>query len=85
MLLHLGSDIAVQTACIIAILDKKSFEHNVMNKKFFENMKENYGIRSVTEDEIKSYVIYQKDEKISIFGSHISSTTLMKRAAKFEL
>lgn len=90
MFLHLGKDLVVPIKEIIAIIDTKSALESEDTRNFLQIAREEEFIYNVSEEKIKSYVITEKVEKdkksISkirksvIYGSNISSTTLLKRA-----
>lgn len=90
MFLHLGKDLVIPIKEIIAIIDAKSALESEDTRNFLQIAREEEFIYNVSEEKIKSYVITEKIEKdkksISkirksvIYGSNISSTTLLKRA-----
>lgn len=89
MFLHLGNDVVIPLKDIIAIIDAKSV-NSKYTKEFIKICDEEGFIENVTDDNIKSYIITEKIEKDSksrddvrvsiIYGSNISSTTLLKRS-----
>ena len=89
MFLHLGKDFVIPLKDIIAIIDSDSRLNSKDTLEFIKIAQEEGFIKPIVEDEIKSYVIPEKMEKDKkngsivrnsiIYGTNISSTTLLKR------
>ncbi len=80
MFLHLGSDVVVNVADIIAILDLDVTSTSRITREFLAEAEEEGFIVNVSEDLPKSFVITEIDKKSRVFVSPISTATLLKRA-----
>lgn len=80
MFLHIGGDVVVLLKEIIAIFDLESALHSDSTKEFLKIAEEEGFIRRISEEEPRSFIITEKDNKSIIYFSPISSVTLYKRA-----
>jgi extracellular matrix regulatory protein B len=75
MFIHIGGDIVVRSAEVVAIIDHNMTASKWM-RKFLENKEERHQLISVSKEDTKSFVI----TKDKIYCSPISSLTLKRRA-----
>ncbi|WP_352418583.1 extracellular matrix regulator RemB [Proteiniborus sp.] len=90
MFLHIGKDLVIPLKELIAIIDAESALKLEDTKNFLKVAGEEGFIYDISEGKIKSYIITEKVDKDKdnfsevrksvIYGSNISSTTLLKRA-----
>ena len=79
MILHIGGEVVVESARLVAILDEKSVKGSAYMHKFIQEAKKRGEIRCVSGGQCRSYVILDD----AIYASPISSDTLMARANIF--
>ena len=82
MYVHIGKDIVINSDNIVAILDIESLEKKKNLEEVLQNLKISDKIVDVSENNKKSLIIIQKEEKNLGYITNISSTTLAKRAGK---
>ncbi len=80
MFLHLGSDVVVNMADVIAILDLDVTSTSKITREFLSVAEDEGFVVNVSDDLPKSFVITEIDKKSRVFVSPISSATLLKRA-----
>jgi len=80
MFLHLGSDVVVNMADVIAILDLDVTSTSKITREFLAIAEDEGFVVNVSEDLPKSFVITEIDKKSRVFVSPISTATLLKRA-----
>ncbi len=80
MFLHLGSDVVVNMADIIAILDLDVTSTSKITREFLAVAEDEGFVVNVSDDLPKSFVITEIDKKSRVFVSPISTATLLKRA-----
>lgn len=80
MFLHIGGDVVIPLASVIAILDIDTTTISKDTKDFLKVAEEEGFIQSISEDLPKSFVITETDKKSKIYLSPISSITLQKRS-----
>ncbi|MBQ4517258.1 MAG: DUF370 domain-containing protein [Clostridia bacterium] len=80
MFLHLGSDVVVNMADVIAILDLDVTSTSKITREFLAVAEDEGFVVNVPGDLPKSFVITEIDKKSRVFVSPISSATLLKRA-----
>ena len=80
MFLHLGSDVVVNMADVIAILDLDVTSTSKITSEFLAIAEDEGFVVNVSEDLPKSFVITEIDKKSRVFVSPISTATLLKRA-----
>ena len=80
MFLHLGSDVVVNMADVIAILDLDVTSTSKITREFLAVAEDEGFVVNVSEDLPKSFVITEIDKKSRVFVSPISTATLIKRA-----
>lgn len=81
MFIHLGGDIVIPLKEVITIMDIKSTNYSNISKEFIKIAEEEDFIRKISEDEAKSFILSERENKTIIYLSPISSTTLQKRAS----
>ncbi len=80
MFLHLGSDVVVNMADVIAILDLDVTSTSKITREFLAVAEDEGFVVNVPGDLPKSFVITEIDKKSRVFVSPISTATLLKRA-----
>ncbi|MDF2590629.1 MAG: hypothetical protein K0S75_95 [Clostridia bacterium] len=80
MFIHLGGDIVISIKDVISIMDIESSNLSNTTKEFLSIADDEGFIRKISEDEPKSFILTEKDNKTIIYLSPISSVTLLKRA-----
>ncbi|MBE7048539.1 MAG: DUF370 domain-containing protein [Ruminococcaceae bacterium] len=80
MFLHLGSDVVVNMADVIAILDLDVTSTSGITREFLAVAEDEGFVVNVSEDLPKSFIITEIDKKSRVFVSPISTATLLKRA-----
>ena len=78
MVLHLGGDVVIPMKDVIGIFDLETSEDSQTNKEFLEIVKEEGFVRVLSEDAPKTFVLTECNNKIKIYLSPISSSTLKK-------
>ncbi|WP_026895531.1 extracellular matrix regulator RemB [Clostridiisalibacter paucivorans] len=94
MFLHLGKNTVIPLKDIIAIIDAQSSFQSKDTRDFIKICMEEGFVENISDDKVETYIItesVQKDKstgeeirKSKIYSSHISSTTLFKRAEFIE-
>ena len=82
MYVHIGKDIVIDSENIIAILDIESLEKRKKLEEVLQNLKISDNIIDVSDNNKKSLIILEKNNKIIGYITNISSSTLAKRASK---
>ncbi|NLM42576.1 MAG: DUF370 domain-containing protein [Clostridiales bacterium] len=80
MFIHLGGDVVVPAKDIIAIMDVKSSGISHKTKEFLKTADDEGFIVKISQDEPKSFILTERDNKTVIYLSPISSVTLFKRS-----
>lgn len=81
MFIHLGGDVVISINDVISIMDVESSNLSNTTKEFLSIADDEGFIRKISEDEPKSFILTEKDNKTIIYLSPISSVTLLKRAS----
>jgi extracellular matrix regulatory protein B len=84
MFIHLGGDIVISIKDVISIMDLESSNLSNTTKEFLSIAEDEGFIRKISEDDPKSFILTEKDNKTIIYLSPISSVTLLKRASFIE-
>jgi extracellular matrix regulatory protein B len=84
MFIHLGGDIVISINDVISIMDVESSNLSNTTKEFLSIAEDEGLIRKISEDDPKSFILTEKDNKTIIYLSPISSVTLLKRASFIE-
>jgi extracellular matrix regulatory protein B len=84
MFIHLGGDIVISINDVISIMDVESSNLSNTTKEFLSIAEDEGFIRKISEDDPKSFILTEKDNKTIIYLSPISSVTLLKRASFIE-
>lgn len=79
MYLFLGNDTVVSTKNIIGIFDLDNTTVSKFTRNYLKNHQQNNNIIEVSKDLPKSFVVEVINNKINIYLSQISSSTLYKR------
>ena len=82
MYVHIGKDTVIKSENIIAILDVESIEKKKKLENILQNLKISDNIIDVSDNNKKSLIILEKNNKIIGYITNISSSTLAKRASK---
>ncbi len=82
MYVHIGKDVVINSNNIISILDIESLEKNKKLENVLQNLKISDNIIDVSDNNKKSLIILEKNNKIIGYITNISSSTLAKRASK---
>lgn len=80
MYLHLGQDVVVNTNDVISILDMDNTTVSKITKEFLKGSEEEGFVVNVSEELPKSYVLCERNGRVCVYISPISSSTLLKRA-----
>jgi hypothetical protein len=80
MFIHLGGDIVMPMKDVISIMDIEACSKSGITKEFLKTAEDEGFVRRISEDEPKSFILSEKDNKTIIYLSPISSITLYKRA-----
>jgi hypothetical protein len=81
MFIHLGGDIVISINDVISIMDVESSNLSNTTKEFLSIAEDEGFIRKISDDDPKSFILTEKDNKTIIYLSPISSVTLLKRAS----
>lgn len=82
MYVHIGKETIINTENIIAILDVESLEKKKTLEEVLQNLKISDNIIDVSEENRKTLIIVNKNNKNYGYITNISTTTLGKRAGK---
>ena len=82
MYVHIGKETIINTEDIIVILDIESLEKKKNLEEVLQNLKISDNIIDVSEENRKSLIIVNKNNKNVGYITNISTTTLGKRAEK---
>lgn len=80
MFIHLGGDTVISLKDVISIMDIESSNLSNTTKEFLSIAEDEGFIQKISEDEPKSFILTEKNNKTIIYLSPISSVTLYKRA-----
>lgn len=84
MFIHLGGDTVISIKDVISIMDLESSNLSKTTKEFLSIAEDEGFIRKISEDDPKSFILTEKNNKTVIYLSPISSVTLLKRASFIE-
>ena len=79
MYLHIGNDAIVSHNSIIGIFDLEKTSQSHRTKEFLKRAQREEKIETVTDELPASFILCQRDGKIAIYLSQISTATLKKR------
>ena len=82
MYVHIGKDVVINSDNIISILDIESLEKNKKLENILQNLKISDNIIDISDNNKKSLIILEKNNKIIGYITNISSSTIAKRASK---
>lgn len=79
MYLHLGNDVVVTKADILAIFDMDNTTVSKRSRKFLTMAQHSGSVIDITDDLPKSYIVTEDAGKVNVYISSVSSKTLYKR------
>jgi len=79
LFLHLGENVVVPIKDIIGIFDLQNTMYSSDTIQFLRLAEEDGFVERITDEQPKSFIIAEVDNKSKIYFSPISSTTLTKR------
>ena len=79
MFLHLGENVVVPIKDIIGIFDLQNTMYSSDTIQFLRLAEEDGFVQRITEEQPKSFIIAEVNNKSKVYLSPISSTTLTKR------
>lgn len=82
MYVHIGKEVVINSDNIISILDIESLEKKKKLENVLQNLKISDNIIDISDNNKKSLIILEKNNKIIGYITNISSSTLAKRASK---
>ena len=82
MYVHIGKDVVINSDNIISILDIESLEKKKKLENVLQNLKISDNIIDISDNNKKSLIILEKNNKIIGYITNISSSTIAKRASK---
>ena len=82
MYVHIGKDTVINFNDVIAILNIEALKKQKKFEEILQNLKISDNIIDVSEENRKSLIIINKNNKLLGYITNISSTTLSKRASK---
>ncbi len=80
MYLHLGGSTVVKTNEIIGIFDLDTATVNKATKDFLSIAEKSGSVINVTYELPKSFIICEKEGKMTVYISQLATSTLLKRA-----
>ena len=85
MYLHLGQDTVVKFDSVIGIFDMDTSTVSKFTREFLNKAEKNGLVVNVSYELPKSFVVCLENEKVKVYISQLSSSTLQKRAASDKL
>lgn len=79
MYLHLGNDVVVSKADILAIFDMDNTTISKRSRKFLTMAQNSNQVIDITDDLPKSYIVTEVSGNVNVYISSVSSKTLYKR------
>lgn len=79
MYLHLGQDTVITTDTILGIFDIDECTISKKTRDYLANAEKNKRVINVSYELPKSFVVCEKNNKITVYISQLSTKTLMKR------
>lgn len=80
MFLHLGEDFLIDMKSIIVIIDMEK-KYSEITNQFIQTAKEEGFLEKISNNEIKSLIVTEINNKSKVFLSPIASSTLLKRTS----
>ena len=80
MYLHLGQEVVVHSEEIIGIFDLEKATISKRTKEFIASASKHGKVVTVSYEMPKSFIITEKDGRMTVYISQISTATLRKRA-----
>ncbi len=84
MYLHLGQDTVITTDNIIGIFDIDECTISKKTRDYLTMAEKNKRVVNVSFELPKSFVVCEKNNKITVYISQLSTKTLLTRISKFE-
>lgn len=84
MYVHLGGNVVVPDNEIIAVFDIDVKEMSKDTREFLRIAEEEGFIVKISKENLKSFIVTERDKKSIIYLSPISSFTIIKRALKYD-
>lgn len=81
MYLHLGQDTVVKFDSVIGIFDMDTSTVSKFTRDFLRKAEKDGNVVNVSYELPKSFVVCLENEKLKVYISQLSSSTLQKRAA----
>ncbi len=79
MFLHIGGEYIIKSREIIGVFDLENTTISKITKEYLKNKEINGNIVNVNNEIPKTFIVINKNKKIIIYLSSISSKTLLKR------
>ncbi len=79
MYLHLGNDIVIKKSGVVGIYDIENTTISKLTREFLENAEKTGNLTYTTNELPKSFITYDTGDKIHVYVSQISTSTLLKR------
>ena len=80
MFLHIGNDVVVRKADIIAVFDMDNTTISKQSRDFLQKAQKNGNVIDICDDLPKSYVVTNCDGENRVYISSVSSQTIYKRS-----
>ena len=80
MYLHLGQDTVITTETVIGIFDIETATISKHSRQFLADAEKGGRVFNVSMELPKSFVVCEKNGKITVYISQLSSKTLIKRS-----
>lgn len=85
MFLHIGNDVVVRKADIIAVFDMDNTTISRQSRDFLQKAQKNGDVIDICDDLPKSYVVTNYDGKNKVYISSVSSQTIYKRSGFYKM
>ena len=79
MYLHIGNDVIVKTESVVGVFDLETSTINNHTRVFLAKAEKSGQVINVSEEMPKSFIVCADNEDKTVYISHISSATLLKR------
>ena len=80
MYLHLGQNVVVPELDIIGIFDLDNTTGSKITRKFLNDAEKGGSVINVSDELPRSFIVSEKDKKITIYLSQLSPQTLNRRS-----
>lgn len=85
MYLHLGNNVVVPTAGIVAVFDLDNSSQSHRTREFLTKAEKNKIVVDVSGELPKSFVLYEVKGKTTVYLSQLASSTLLKRSRNIDM